>query len=274
MKELEALSGAPAGKKSATKANTGPDVTSVAQVLADVHVTAQGAVVVLAATPHPDADHGYVAGDDLWDFNNRVKWNQPWTDQVWLDQVTVDEDDVDHFEPTYDVDFNRLLTHDGKGWTRTKLPKALPYGYVASTLRDLGAPWGLTGFGVSVLAFDGGPAHGRGKGPVLRAGGQGAEWAPRTAVPRGHALRIRQRRSVRAPGQGPRRVTRQPTPAEGRVRGPRRKPLPAHRRTGVPPPCQGQGSEALPPQGASALTGPLPQPPLRQPGRPRPPGGR
>lgn len=156
VKELEALSGTPAGKKSATKANTRPDVTSVAQVMADVHVTAQGAVVVLAATPHPDADYGYVAGDDLWDFDNRVKWNQPWTDQVWLDQVTVDEDEVDHFEPTYDVDFNRLLTHDGKGWTRTKLPKALPYGYVASTLRYLGAPWGLTGFGVSVLAFDGG----------------------------------------------------------------------------------------------------------------------
>lgn len=167
VKELEALSGtrstAPAGKKSAAKADAGPDVASVAQVLADVHVTTQGTVVVLAATPHPDSDYGQVAGDDLWDFDNKVKWNQPWTDQVWLDQVTVDEDEVEHFAPTYDVDFNRLLTHDGKGWTRTKLPRALPYGYVASTLRDLGAPWGLTGFGVSVLAFDGG-----GKGWKLR----------------------------------------------------------------------------------------------------------
>ncbi|MCY1022736.1 hypothetical protein [Pyxidicoccus sp. MSG2] len=150
-------------QKAAAKADTRPDVASVAQVLADVHVTAKGTVVVLAATPHPDSDYGYVAGDDLWDFDNKVKWNQPWTDEVWLDQIRVDEVEVEHFEPTYDVDFNRLLTHDGKGWTRTKLPKALPYGYVASTLRDLGAPWGLTGFGVSVLAFKGG-----GKGWKLR----------------------------------------------------------------------------------------------------------
>ncbi|MDY7232500.1 hypothetical protein [Hyalangium rubrum] len=156
----EALAGTrstvPAGKKSAAKAGKVPDVASVAQVLADVHVTTQGTVVVLAATPHPNSDYGYVAGDDLWDFDNGVKWNQPWTDRVWLEQVTVDvdEDEVDNV--TYDVDFNRLLTSDGKGWTRTKLPKALPYGYVASTLRDLGAPWGLTGFGVSVLAFEGG----------------------------------------------------------------------------------------------------------------------
>lgn len=83
------------------KADRGPDVASVAQVLADVHVTAQGTVVVLAATPHPDSDSGYVAGDDLWDFDNRVKWNQPWTDDVWLDQVNVDEVEVEHFDPTY-----------------------------------------------------------------------------------------------------------------------------------------------------------------------------
>ncbi|NTX08714.1 hypothetical protein [Myxococcus sp. CA040A] len=149
---LSARADTPAPKKQAA-----PDVYSTAQVFADVHVTPEGTVVVLAGTPHPDSDHGYVAGDDLWDFDQDIKWNQPWNDVVWLGQIDVDVD-VDELEAnglSYDVDFNRLLIHDGKTWTRRKLPKALPYGYVAPVLRDLGAPWGLSAFGVSALAFKG-----------------------------------------------------------------------------------------------------------------------
>ncbi|WP_408891408.1 hypothetical protein ACJ2CR_17680 [Myxococcus faecalis] len=149
----------PANKKevSATQQAT-PDVYTTAQVFADVHVTSDGTVRVLAGTPHPDSDHGYTAGDDLWDFDKSIKWNQPWDDRVWLEQIhmDIDEDELEANGLSYDVDFNRLLIHDGKTWTRTKLPKALPYGYVAPVLRDLGAPWGLSAFGVSALAFDGG----------------------------------------------------------------------------------------------------------------------
>ncbi|MCY0997660.1 hypothetical protein OWM54_10975 [Myxococcus sp. MISCRS1] len=146
-----------AKESSATKQAT-PDVYTTAQVFADVHVTSDGTVMVLAGTPHPDSDHGDTAGDDLWDFDKSIKWNQPWDDRVWLEQIhmDIDEDELEANGLSYDVDFNRLLIHDGKTWTRAKLPKALPYGYVAPVLRDLGAPWGLSAFGVSALAFDGG----------------------------------------------------------------------------------------------------------------------
>ncbi|MBZ4332291.1 hypothetical protein NR800_24725 [Corallococcus interemptor] len=152
VKELEALaSPAPEAKTQAAPV----DRSTVALSFTDLHVTDAGHVVVLGGTPHPSSDYGAVSGDDLWDFDESIPWNQPWSDQVWLSQVTVDEDEVDPFEPSYEVDCNRLLIHDGKTWERHRLPRALPYGYVAPTLRDLGTPWGLTGFGVSALAFAG-----------------------------------------------------------------------------------------------------------------------
>ncbi|RKG93792.1 hypothetical protein [Corallococcus terminator] len=137
----------------AQKKTASEDRFSTSLGFADVHVTDAGHIVALAGTPHPTADYGHVSGDDLWDFDEGIAWNQPWSDTVWMDQVTVEEDEVDPFAPSYEVDFNRLLIHDGTDWKRIRLPKALPYGHVAPVLQVLGFYWGLTAFGVSAVAF-------------------------------------------------------------------------------------------------------------------------
>ncbi|MFY2564104.1 hypothetical protein ACN469_41320 [Corallococcus terminator] len=99
--------------KPAVRTQAAPDVYSTAQVFADVHVTREGTVVVLAGTPHPDSDHGHVAGEDLWDFDQDIKWSQPWNDIVWVKQIDVDKDELEANGLDYDVDFNRLLPKDG-----------------------------------------------------------------------------------------------------------------------------------------------------------------
>ncbi|CAM4129024.1 hypothetical protein G4177_18220 [Corallococcus sp. ZKHCc1 1396] len=119
------------------------DRASTRLEFADVHVTEKGHIVVLAGTPHPTADSGHVSGDDPRDFDEGIAWNQPWPDTAWLKEP---------FEPSYDVDFNRLLIHDGQGWSRIRLPKELPSGRVAPVLQVLGFYWGLAVFGASAVA--------------------------------------------------------------------------------------------------------------------------
>lgn len=114
-KELEALA-VPAAKKAGARKQAPPeDRLTTALSFADLRVTARGHIVVLAGTPHPTSDYGAVSGDDLWDFDENIPWNQPWSDEVWLSQVTVDEDAVEPFEPTCEVDCNRLLIHGRQG---------------------------------------------------------------------------------------------------------------------------------------------------------------